>query len=214
MRPDAADTEAAVGPRPRRNTSRDAIIQAAQRLFLESGFGGVNMDDLAEAAGVSRRTLYNQFATKEDIFREMLARQWARLDRTALPPLETGGDVEDVLLQVSRALARVLCHPDYIALVRMVVAESRQFPWISDEYAQVGARSRIERLAGYLARLTVAGVLDCRNPDLAARQFLGLLNEPLLWPQVMGEGRIAGIDENEVIAEAVRMFLLRYRRNT
>ena len=56
----------------RRGGSRDAIVDAAERLFLERGFGAVSMDDLAEAAGVARRTLYNQFASKEEIFREML----------------------------------------------------------------------------------------------------------------------------------------------
>ena len=56
----------------RRGGSREAIVEAAERLFLERGFGSVTMDELAEAAGVARRTLYNQFASKEEIFREML----------------------------------------------------------------------------------------------------------------------------------------------
>jgi Bacterial regulatory proteins, tetR family len=38
--------------------SREAIVEAAERLFLERGFGSVTMDELAEAAGVARRTLY------------------------------------------------------------------------------------------------------------------------------------------------------------
>jgi AcrR family transcriptional regulator len=59
-------------PKARRNGSGEAIVAAAERLFLERGFGSVSMDDLAAAAGVARRTLYNQFASKEEIFREML----------------------------------------------------------------------------------------------------------------------------------------------
>jgi TetR/AcrR family transcriptional regulator of autoinduction and epiphytic fitness len=47
--------------KPSRGGSRDAIVKAAERLFLERGFGAVSMDELAEAAGVARRTLYNQF---------------------------------------------------------------------------------------------------------------------------------------------------------
>ena len=57
-----------------RGASREAIVEAAVRLFLEGGFGSVSMDELAEAAGVARRTLYNQFTSKEEIFREMLKR--------------------------------------------------------------------------------------------------------------------------------------------
>jgi len=58
--------------RARGGGSREAVVDAAQRLFLERGFGAVSMDELAEATGVARRTLYNQFASKEAIFREML----------------------------------------------------------------------------------------------------------------------------------------------
>jgi AcrR family transcriptional regulator len=60
--------------------SREAIVGGAQRLFLERGFGAVSMDELAEAAGVARRTLYNQFARKDEIFREMLLRVSAQLE--------------------------------------------------------------------------------------------------------------------------------------
>ena len=61
-------------PKVVRGASRDAIVEAAARLFLERGFGAVSMDELASAASVARRTLYNQFASKEEIFREMLLR--------------------------------------------------------------------------------------------------------------------------------------------
>ena len=44
-------------PAARRTSSRDAIVDAATRLFLDRGFGAVSMDDLAAAAGVARRTL-------------------------------------------------------------------------------------------------------------------------------------------------------------
>ena len=59
-----------VMPKARRSGSRQAIVEAAQCLFLRHGFGSVSMDELAEAAGVARRTLYNQFASKEDILSE------------------------------------------------------------------------------------------------------------------------------------------------
>jgi TetR/AcrR family transcriptional regulator of autoinduction and epiphytic fitness len=77
----------------RRGGSREAIVEAAERLFLERGFGAVSMDELAEAAGVARRTLYNQFASKEEIFREMLLRVSGQLERTFPPGIETRGDV-------------------------------------------------------------------------------------------------------------------------
>ena len=84
--------------------SREAIVGAAQRLFLEHGFGAVSMDELAAAAGVARRTLYNQFASKEEIFREMLLGVSGQLEGAFPPGIETQGEVEDVLRLVARMI--------------------------------------------------------------------------------------------------------------
>jgi TetR/AcrR family transcriptional regulator of autoinduction and epiphytic fitness len=60
----------------------------------------------------------------------------------------------------------------------LVVADSRQFPWIAEEFAAV-MEPQTERLARYLAYQTGMGVLDCRNPTLAAHQLMGMLNGSL-----------------------------------
>src|ERR1700686_2281311 len=89
-------------PKARRVGSRDAIVKAAERLFLERGFGAVSMDELAGAAGVARRTLYNQFSSKEEIFREMLLGVSAQLEDAFPSGVETRGDVEEVLRLIAR----------------------------------------------------------------------------------------------------------------
>ena len=196
-------------PKPR-GGSREAIVGAAQRLFLERGFGAVSMDELASAAGVARRTVYNQFTSKEEIFREMLLRVSAQLE-TALPPgIETQGDVEDVLRLVARMILALHKDPEYLGFLRMVVADSRQFPWIADEFAAV-MDPRTERLVRYLAHLTAMGILACRNPLLAAHHFMGMLNELSLWPWMTGRESVP-VPEEDIIEETIRMFLQHYRR--
>ena len=107
----------------RRGGSREAIVEAAERLFLERGFGSVSMDELAEAAGVARRTLYNQFASKEEIFREMLLRVSGQLEHAFPPGIETQGDVEDVLRLIARVILDLHKNPEYLGFLRMVVAD-------------------------------------------------------------------------------------------
>src|SRR6201993_1280698 len=124
-------------PNTRQGGSREAIVAAAQHLFLERGFGAVSMDDLAEAAGVARRTLYNQFASKEEIFREMLLEVSRQLEDAFPPGIETQGDVEEVLHLVARVILGLHKNPEYLGFLRMVVADSRQFPWIAVEFAAV-----------------------------------------------------------------------------
>src|SRR5271167_1319308 len=124
-------------PKVPRGGSREAIVEAAERLFLQRGFGSVSMDELAEAAGVARRTLYNQFSSKEEIFREMLLRVSGQLEDAFPSGVETQGDVEDVLRLVARMILELHKNPDYLGFLRMVVADSRQFSWIAEEFATV-----------------------------------------------------------------------------
>lgn len=193
----------------RRGGSQKAIVDAAERLFLERGFGAVSMDELAAAAGVARRTLYNQFASKEEIFREMLLRVSRQLENAFPPGIETQGDVEDVLRTIARIILDLHKNPEYLGFLRMVVADARQFPWIGKEFATV-MDPQTERLTRYLAHLTDLGILNCQNPTLAAHQFMGILNEFSLWPWMIGRDRALASDE-DVVEEGLRMFLLRYR---
>jgi TetR/AcrR family transcriptional regulator, regulator of autoinduction and epiphytic fitness len=197
-------------PKVVRRGSREAIVEAATRLFLEHGFGSVSMDDLAEAAGLARRTLYNQFTSKEDIFREMLLKVSGHLEDAFPPGIETQGDVEEVLRLVARMIMELHRRPEYLGFLRMVVADSRQFPWIAEEFAAV-MDPLTERLGRYVAHLTAMGVLECRNPTLAAHQFMGILNEFSLWPWMMGRERLA-VPAEEIVEETVQMFLRHYRR--
>jgi TetR/AcrR family transcriptional regulator of autoinduction and epiphytic fitness len=198
-----------VGAKAQRGASRDAIVDAAERLFLERGFGSVSMDELASAAGVARRTLYNQFASKEEIFREMLLRVSGQLESAFPPGIETQGDVEHVLRLIAQVIVDLHKNREYLGFLRMVVADARQFPWIAKEFSAV-MDPQTERLTRYLAHLTNLGILTCKNPTLAAHQFMGILNEFSLWPWMVGRDRALASDE-DVVEEAVRMFLQRYR---
>lgn len=52
---------------PRISSDRQALLEVARRMVGESGYAGFNMAKLAEQAGVSRRTLYNQFDGKQEV---------------------------------------------------------------------------------------------------------------------------------------------------
>src|ERR1700730_15623253 len=193
------------GLKSRHGGSRGAIVAAAERLFLERGFGAVSMDELAEAAGVARRTLYNYFFSKEEIFREMLARLSSQLEKAFPPGIETKGDVEDVLRLVGQQILELHKYPQYLGFLLMVAADSRQFPWIADAFAAV-MDPQTERLTRLFADLTAEGILDCRNPLIAAHQFMGLLNEFSLWPWMMGRAGVP-VPDKDVVEEAIQMIL-------
>ena len=62
--------------RTRSDLKREAIIQAATQAFQEFGVNGTSMDKLAELANVSKRTVYNHFATKDELVMYLVTQQW------------------------------------------------------------------------------------------------------------------------------------------
>jgi hypothetical protein len=124
--------------------------------------------------------------------------------------IETSGTVDEVLRLVARAILKLHKSAEYLGFLRMVVADSRQFPWIAKAFAAV-MDPQTDRLMRYLAHQTEMGVLACRNPTLAAHQFMGILNEFTLWPLMMGRKSLP-VSADELIEETVQIFLQRYRQ--
>jgi TetR/AcrR family transcriptional regulator, regulator of autoinduction and epiphytic fitness len=115
-----------------------------------------------------------------------------------------------VLRLVGQQILELHKYPQYLGFLRMVAADSRQFPWIADAFA-AAMDPQTERLTRLFADLTAADILNCRNPLIAAHQFMGLLNEFSLWPWMMGREGVP-VPDKEVVEEAIQMFLQHYRR--
>ncbi|RYC29107.1 TetR/AcrR family transcriptional regulator [Lichenibacterium minor] len=192
------------------------ILDAARRLFLSDGLDGVNLDQVGRAAGVSRQTVYNQFGSKDALFRAVIDRHWSaiREETRALDPgsASPSADPTAVLLGFAQALLRFVHGTDQIAFTRLIVAESRRLPWIAEEFYRVGKAPVVEAFTAVLDSLVADGSLRCSNPMLAAHQFMGMVQEFVIWPKVMAIGdalhRLPG--DTEVVEEAVATFLARY----
>src|SRR5690348_18375566 len=114
---------------PRVVRSRAAVHAAARRLFFEKGYAGATMEDIAAAAGLARRTLYNNYPGKEALFLEIMdeatAFAAAFADGVSVE-LAAGTDaktLEERLLDLGRRLALGILRPEVIALRRLLVAE-------------------------------------------------------------------------------------------
>jgi AcrR family transcriptional regulator len=60
---------------------RERIVETAERIFLRSGFNRVLMDDLARELGMSKKTVYSHFGSKEELLRAVLERRTGEVDR-------------------------------------------------------------------------------------------------------------------------------------
>jgi TetR/AcrR family transcriptional regulator, regulator of autoinduction and epiphytic fitness len=195
----------------RAQNSRNAILTAAKRLLLDRGFDAVSMDEIAAVAGVARRTVYNNFASKDAIFLGVIEEQWTSLDAAGLG-LEHADDLPEAFLRAAaNRSVSFITRPDQVAFAQTVIIESRRNPWIAQEFYRRGKAPVVHALTSYIANATARGLLICQYPEFAAYQFLGLLHEILLWPRVMAnEADLKMPDPSEIVDEAVKMFLSRY----
>lgn len=206
--------------RRRRTDSDEKILAAAKELFLEGRYDGVNLERVAERAGVSRQTVYNRFGSKENVFREMIRYHWSAFPGPGHPVLSdvlSGADAatasaEEVLRAFARSMRHFAAETDQIRFARLVVAESARLPWIAGEFYRLGKAPVLAAFIGRLDALVDRGLLHCPDTRLAARQFMGLVQEFLVWPRVMGftDETAAQPDPEVVIEEAIRVFLARY----
>src|SRR3954469_10540891 len=82
-------------------TGRGRILREARLLFTAQGFAAVSMQQIADAAGVNKATLYHHFVDKEDLFVSVMAEEFARMATAMGDVLAEGGSLRDQLTRVA-----------------------------------------------------------------------------------------------------------------
>lgn len=200
---------------PANAATRDVILAAASRMFIEHGFERASMDLLSKAAGVARRTVYNQFPEgKQSLFEAVAARMWGAFPVMDIASDEAAlADPEAGLRRIGHGVASFWAPPLAVAFLRMVIAEGPRFPDLTKKFFEVGKTPAVSAVRNYIAELGKRGTLDIRDAALASTQFLGMIDESVLWVRVMGDDRaLTPAQTDEVVEQAVQIFLGHYRK--
>jgi len=184
-------------PKQHDETTREALLEAAERLLEGAGIGALSVRAVADEIGASTRSVYSTFGSKEGMLEalaqrcfEMLRDDIGRLPHTADP----SGDVVEAALTVFRPMA--VEHPSLFSIAFLRAAPHVELgPEVSD-----AARSGYELLTERIQRLADAGLLGGRDVQEATRQFNALcfgmavtelLNSSQLGPDPEGAWRSA-----------------------
>ena len=198
---------------PQRLTDRkrEAIIQAAIAEFRANGFEITSMDKIAATAGVSKRTVYNHFPSKEELFAEILNQLWARLTAEKETPYQAGLALRDQLRPLLMAKLRMLGDDNFLDLARVAIAATIHSPErAQDMVARLGERE--ESLTVWIRAAQADGRLKAVDPAFAAQQVQGLLKSFAFWPQVsMGLPGLSADMQGSVVESALDMFLACYQ---
>lgn len=196
--------------------SRSAVVEAARTLFLRQGYAGTTMEDIAAAAGLTKRTVYNNYPDKRALFTLIVVDVTAFADAfvTELRHQFASGMTDATLKQsfdeLGRRLALGIVRPEVVAMRRLLIGEAREFPELASQYFDRAPGQVLHALAAGFRRLSGQGLLKVTNPSLAAAQFAFLvagaaLDRAMLTGAIPARARIL-----ENAREGVTTFLSRY----
>jgi len=189
---------------------RAAIVQAAVAEFRARGFEATSMDQVAATAEVSKRTLYNHFASKEALFAQILRQLWdrsaARMDLAYRPDLPLAPQLSALLLQK----VALVSGADFIDLARVALTATLHSPQRAQDMLQRLAQKE-NALLTWVRAAQQDGRLKPADPLQVVQQMESLVKGSAFWPQVtLGQPRLGPRMQKQLAADTAELVLSRY----
>jgi TetR/AcrR family transcriptional regulator, mexJK operon transcriptional repressor len=191
----------------------ELLLEAAERLFLAQGYSATSVEQVAAAAGATKRTIYAKFDDKAGLFSAMAKRVVERR-RAWVGGACEGATVEERLVDFGKRLLALALAPDVLALNRVMVAEAHRFPEIASLVDQLAAQGARRRLAEIIAAEARCGSLAVADPALAAELLLGMIVDAPVRAGLFGRKSPAGRQRAHRVETAVSVFLDGTRRRS
>jgi TetR/AcrR family transcriptional repressor of mexJK operon len=138
------------------------LIEAAEDIFLAKGYHSATMDDVAQAAGMSKKTVYQLISSKAELFMTLLDHYQTLL---VYPTPQPDWSEQRILVEHLLALAKFLLSADQLAIIRLIMAEYTHSPDLSRVFHQNRFRKAKSRLEACLA--TIAARRNAQFDDLS-----------------------------------------------
>ena len=189
---------------------RKDIIDAAVEEFRVQGFVAARINRIAEAARVSKRTLYKHFESKEALFDAIIEIVMSDAPAAAPVDYEPGRPIDRQLIEALNAYVASITNETYMGLNRLTTSE-----FLRDQALARRAFSRAQMqnrpITGLIKSAMDAGALRPDDPDFAATQLLSLVKTFFFWPQfLLGEDMRFGRNPDQIMEDCVAMFMSHY----
>lgn len=174
-------------PQTKRGTERrEALLAAADELFLKYGFDGVSLDSLVANVGGSKASIYQYFGCKKGLLVALVQRRHeCFFNEMALPTVLGSRSLRDVLLETAYMLFHAFSQPDKIAFMRLIVNESQRDPEIGRIAYDLGPARGKSTMANILIEADARGEIECPRPYESAILFGGFLQH-IKWRLLIG----------------------------
>jgi AcrR family transcriptional regulator len=186
------------------SAKRRQILDGARKVFMDLGFDGASMGEIARAAGVSKGTLYVYFADKSRLFEAIVEEVALEQGEMALN-FDLNRDVTTTLREFGEAYIATICRPGGGSAIRTVMAIAERMPDVGSRYYE---RVLDKSYLDARAKLKDLEIDDCQ---LAASQFMLMCQASLFLPFIFQAAPPPSAERiSRVVESATRMFLAAY----
>ena len=193
-----------------------AILDAAELIFLRDGYLGTSMDEVAARSQVSKQTVYKHFGSKQALFVELVTTMTSRaadaVDVNMSSEVAVDDDVGTYLRDYALTQLTIVLTPRLMQLRRLVIGEVARFPDLARALYESGPKRAMSQLAASFELLAERRLLALDDPALAASHFNWLvMAEPVNRAMLLGDSSIPGRSTlNRHVEQSVQVFLAAY----
>ena len=193
------------------SSKRRQILGGARKVFMDLGFDGASMGEIARSAGVSKGTLYVYFTDKCRLFEAIVEQEMLQQDEVSFD-LDPARGAPTTLKEFGEAYVALLCRPGGGSAIRTVMAIAERMPDVGRRYYEHVLEKTISRLAFYLEAHVKAKDLAIDDCQLAASQFMQMCQASLFLPFIFQAAPAPSAERiAQVVGSATRMFLAGYQ---
>ena len=194
------------------SSKRRQILDGARKVFMDLGFDGASMGEIARAEGVSKGTLYVYFADKCGLFETIVEEEKIEQSKSAFN-FDPGRDVDTTLPEFGRAYISMLCRPGGGSAIRTVMAIAERMPEVGSRFYTNVIAMTVDRFAAYLEARARLGELAIDDYQLAAWQFMQMCQATLFQAFIFQAKPSPSPDQiAKVVDSATRVFFAAYRQ--
>jgi len=182
-------------------------------LFTGQPFDRVSVEAIATEAGVSKVTVYSHFpGGKEEVFVAAISAGCAGLFDGAFVAIDSGADLEAALAQLGADFVAMITSDEVAALHAVMLGEGvRRHPALPKLFYENAVRRLTLDLAERLRREALRGVITCPDPDMAAEQFLAMVQGQIVYRIQLGVGSTPDVELRRYAKACAALFMRGHR---
>jgi AcrR family transcriptional regulator len=151
------------------------LREAAVKTFLEKGYDATTMVAIAEAAGITKATLYARYADKRAVFLDVIPWAFSRAVQLETDQPVDDDDLRGALTAIGRGALKHALNPDIVQLHKIARNEAHRFPEFALGADSFGWARRQQQVMDVLRRHRDAGDVELDDIELAAEHFLAMV---------------------------------------